>query len=187
MLEPMIEIGTGFKLPESIDLSTLNKLPIQVHKYGDPQPSKDTFRWMSYQNEGNISGSIDFARDCGKFFPEVANYTVEYLSNLLDMHLSPNFVNFMKTNGNITPHTDEVRKSCINIGIENTESAITRFYINDTHKDYCVKPGSVYLVDVSKTHAVHSTNNITRLLITYGFVQTFDQIYNKLKHGIHKK
>lgn len=178
---PLLEVGTGFKLPDSIDLSILDDIPVMVHKYGDEQPPKDVFRWMSYKNEGNVNGNIDFARDCGKFFPEVAEYVVWYLSELFDMKFSKEYVNFMRTSGDIVRHTDEVRRSCINIGIKNTDSAITRFYEETTALDFRVKQGSVYLLDVSKPHSVHSDDNSTRLLITIGFEKTFLQIYDKIK------
>lgn len=181
-IDPLVRIGTDFVLPTTINLSILDEIPVVVHKYGDPQPPKDVFRWMSYKNEGDVIGNIDFARDCGKFFPEVADYVVGYLSELFNMKFSGDYVNFMRTTGDIVKHTDEARKCCINIGIQNTNTASTRFYNSDnTYTDYTVIPGNAYLVDVSKPHSVHSSDNSTRLLLTYGMTYTSEQVYSRLK------
>jgi hypothetical protein len=175
----LVKIGEGFQLPSTIDLSILDDLPVYIHKYGSPQPPKGTFHWMTYHNENDITGDIAFARNCGQFFPEVAAYAKDYLENLLGSNLLASRVNFMKTTGDITPHTDEGRTCCINIGIRNTDAADTLFHLPDgTLERHVVEPGSAYLVNVSNTHSVKATRPVERLLITYGFGMTFDQILN---------
>lgn len=183
----MIKLGSGFQLPSSIDLSLLDRIPVLAHKYGDPQPSKETFHWMEY-HQGS-EGSIGFARDTGTFMPEVADYVVSYLSTLVDIKFDLARVNFMRTVGDVAPHTDEGgRLCCINIGVKGGPNAITQIGTNNDyptfdaeHTDYVVEDGCAYLLDVSRVHAVRAINAEPRLLISYGFGVTADKILSRVR------
>ncbi len=185
----MVKIGSGFQLPSSIDLSILDTIPVMVHKYGDPQPDKGTFRWMTYVDEGNYSGSIGFARNVSTFMPEVAEYVVDYLSGLMDIKFEPGRVNFMRTVGDVVPHRDEGgRVSCINIGVRGGPNAITRIGVHDNHEtfeaehiDHIVEDGCAYVLDVSRLHAVKAVNKEPRLLLGYGFGVQASAVLTRLR------
>jgi hypothetical protein len=185
MKEYMVEIGNDFVLPSHIDLSILDNIPTRVHNYGDPQPPKDEFSWMIYNipAEEYEPGLIGFARNSYKGLPEVADYTVKYLSRYFDYKFSVEYVNFIKTSGIVPFHIDEgTRKSCINIGIMGSENAITSFLCDDgSTKDYIVKHSSAYLVDVSTSHGVKTIIDKPRLLITYGIGLDFEDMYSRLR------
>lgn len=180
-----LHLADDFFLPPEIDLSILDTIPVVVHKYGDPQPNLDSFYWMTYSNEGNVIGEIGFARKCGTFFPEVATYVVNYLKGLTGINLDPARVSFMRTRGNILPHTDEARACCINIGIRDTESARTSFPKNNT--SIVMKPGSVYLIDTSSCHEVLELVPKERLLISCGFGVHFSKIQEAILNFNERK
>lgn len=182
IIQPMVKIGTGFKLPNNIDLSILDSLPVYIHKYGDKQPTLDHFSWMSYRSKYGHMGQIDFARACEIFMPSAAEYFINYLSKIIDITDILGSVSFIRTSGNVAAHVDEMRTSCINIGICNTESAITRFYNTDgTLSDFTVAVGDVYLMDVSKRHAVVTNNKSVRLLMSYNMTCSFENILCKMQ------
>ena len=182
----MVKITDGFQLSASVDLSVLDHIPIMDHPYGDSQPSNDVFRWMTYYN---ANGEIGFARNLGTFMPEVAECVVSFLSRCMEGSFDPHRVNFMRTRGSIDAHTDEGgRRCCINIGIRDSDAAITRTS-NDNryetfstcHTDHVVEVGSVYLLDVSRIHSVVALDSRERLLITYGFGATASQVLSRVK------
>lgn len=179
----MIKIADGFRLPESIDLSVLETLPVMSHPYGGLQPSNDVFRWMTYYD---ADGEIAFARNLGTFMPEVAAYTVEFLSSRVEGKFDPHRVNFMRTLGNVSPHIDEGgRNCCINIGVRGASNAVTQFAISDNfeaeHGECTVQDGCAYLLDVSRIHAVKSVKHEHRLLISYGFGVSFDDVLKRVR------
>ena len=182
----MLQIGSGFQLPPSIDLRVLDRLPVIDHKYGDPQPDSMTFKWMRYvQPEGYIS----FARNLGAYMPLVAYHVTEYLKTVIDVPIPFARVNFMKTAGCVGPHRDEGgRKSVINIGIRNASAAITRVSLDndfDTfeteYEDYTVEDGCAYVLDVDNVHAVLDQKGGERLLITCGFGVPARELLKRVK------
>jgi hypothetical protein len=185
----MIKIGSGFAFPATMDLRILDTLPVHVHKYGSPQPSVSNFMWMEYNNEGFHTGRISFCRNIGTHWPEAAYHVIEYLSSLLpDWPLDPNRVAFMRTYGNIAPHRDEGgRLCCINIGIRDSDVAVTRVSLDDDfdtfdreYEDHTVNDGCSYLLDVSRVHAVYQTSLGNRLLISYGFGVPAERVLSHL-------
>lgn len=180
--ESMVKIGENFKLPDYVDLSILDSLPIYIHRYGDKPPPVDHFNWISYRSKYGHMGQIDFARKCETFMPNAAEYLVNYLSKIIDITDISGSVSFIRTSGNVAAHIDEMRTTCINIGIRNTESAITRFYNTDgTLSDFTVAVGDVYLMDVSKRHSVITNSKSVRLLMSYNILCSFENILCRIQ------
>ena len=184
----MLKIGSGYQLPAGTDLSVLDRLPVHVHKYGDPQPDNQVFRWMQYASSTPDEGYIAFARNLGNFMPEVARSVADFLESKMDIQIDVHRVNFMKTVGYVGPHRDEVRTSVINIGIQNTDAAFTRESLDNDYdtfeteyEDTMVEIGSAYVVNVQNVHAVIPRSMKERLLITCGFGVTYDQLLTRLK------
>ncbi len=182
----IIKIGNNFSLDGIFDIGILTDIEEVIHEYGSEfNIPPDRFLWMNYSRP---EGTIGFTRNTSKFYPELADYVVKYLESLVDLKFYPERVHFIRTRGSIVPHRDEAgRKCCINIGIQNSNSAITRYSDIDKEEtfmqDYteCVcEDGSAYLLDTGKLHAVKGSN-MDRILITYGFGATFNQIRSKLR------
>lgn len=145
---------------------------------------------MEYKS---TTGNIGFARNVGAFFPAAAHHVVEYLAKLLpagwplDIHR----VIFMRTIGGVQPHRDEGgRRCCINIGIRDADTSITRTSRDDNfdtfdtnYDDFVVENGSAYLLDVSRVHAVIEKRPARRLLISYGFGVPFADMLAKINHA----
>ncbi len=181
-------IGSNFSL-NHLALDELKLLPELFHNYGDTFnniPSDKTV-WMTYKLP---EGSISFTRNTQIQFPEVAKTVVEYLSGIIDVPLLTERVHFLKTTGIVKPHRDEAgRNCCINIGVLNSDSAITKISDKDnidTFFDDCVdyqcKDGNAYLLNTQKLHSVIGSS-VDRFLITYGFGSSFDQILSKVRYG----
>jgi hypothetical protein len=180
------KIGDRFSLENVFDINLLNGVEEVIHEYGTEfNIPADKLLWMNYSRP---EGTIGFTRNTSKFYPELTKYVVKYLESLIDLKFYPERVHFIRTRGSIVPHRDEAgRKCCINIGIHNSNSAITQYSDIDAEEtfmqDYkeCVcEDGSAYLLDTSKLHAVIGDSR-DRLLITYGFGATYDQILGKLR------
>lgn len=187
----MIRIGTDFQLSSHIDLSILDNLSVHVHKYGSPQPdAAKEFYWMQYRDEGEIKGTISFARHLGLHWPEIGLYVADYVYEKTGFKIDPVRIAFMLTQGSVTPHRDEGgRRSCINIGIRNSDAAITRMSLDndfdtfDTeYEDFQVEDGCAYLVNVDNVHAVFAKDyERKRLLITCSFPTPYLELVNRLK------
>jgi hypothetical protein len=150
--------------------------------------------WQQYKS------NICFARNFYKAFPsdcEKIAYILEdikkelgdvtdpsdMLSLFLNSTIVPNNVNLMKIPCGVTiePHTDLNRKICVNIGLKNSNSAITyvsdyeeKDFWNNPAQTYQMEDGDMYLLNVKKTHAVKSIvsrdSNLDRYIITYTLV-----------------
>ena len=150
--------------------------------------------WQQYKS------NICFARNFYKAFPsdcEKISYILEdikkelgdvtdpsdMLSLFLNSTIVPNNVNLMKIPCGVTiePHTDLNRKICVNIGLKNSNSAITyvsdyeeKDFWNNPSQTYQMEDGDMYLLNVKKTHAVKSIvsrdSNLDRYIITYTLV-----------------
>lgn len=161
-----------------------------VHKYGTEFNVPEYPCWMTYKDEEGIVGSISFTRNTIKnpVLQEMVEKVVEIINNITisSFKPNPNRVHFIKTIGNILPHRDEAgRMCCINIGVKNSNSAITKisntnsyidFYNNSI--DYIIEDGVGFLVNTNNIHAVTGNLSIPRYLITYGFGSKFDNVCN---------
>jgi hypothetical protein len=177
------KVASDFSLDNVIDLTYLDTLPVVMHTYGKTTIIPEEFCWMSYRS--HTSGEISFTRHTNKFVPKFTNYVASFLANIIDVPILPERVHFLRTCGRVTPHVDEAgRKCCLNIGLKNSSSAITRIYSNGAINDFVCEDGSVYLLNTSIMHSVEGSDNISRLLITYGFGSTFDVIKSRLKNVI---
>lgn len=184
------KIGDNFAFDASIfDLVILDTLPIVYHTYGSQTQIPDELCWMSYA--GTEGGEISFTRNTHIYLPEVAKYVTAYMQQFvkIDLQLLPERIHFIRTRGTVNPHRDEPsRKCCLNIGLKNSNSAITN--IADTeniseflkgHDSYTCEDGSMYLLDTSRIHSVEGDPNVSRLLLTYGFTRDFKTIRSILK------
>lgn len=172
-----------------------SKLETVVHKYGTQFKIPDYPCWMAYKNEGNIEGSISFTRNT-KDNP-ILNEMIEKVMTVFKtifingLEPKPERIHFIRTIGNIVPHKDEAgRTACINIGLKNSSSAITRISndglyetFNKNNTPYIVKEGFGYLLNTNQIHSVESLNTEPRYLITYGFGVPFNTLTKHFKVG----
>lgn len=163
-----------------VDLSQFAGIPEHIHAYGTVQSfPTDELCWMSYVTP---FGKISFSRNTSVFVPELASSVVDFLRNRFAF--APFFeerVHLIRTVGDVKPHRDEAnRKSCINIGIMNSNSAKTIVYADEdirAYKTVTCEDGDVYLLDTAKIHEVVSVDKTKeRFLITYGFGAPFEKI-----------
>lgn len=162
------------------------KFDILLHKYGEKMQLFSHPCWMEYIIESDQKGSISFTRHTHKnpVLSEMVSEILEILKKILPdtISLNPERVHFIKTKGNIVKHKDESgRLTCINIGIKNSSTAITKisndgdydnFEYNNT--EHVIKEGHAYLLNTNQYHSVESDVNCERYLITYGFGIEYD-------------
>lgn len=163
-----------------------------VHKYGTTQHMVDYPHWMEYKNEGGLIGSISFTRNThvNKILNKMCINISETLKTIFFPTISiiPERVHIIRTSGSIPVHRDEsYRKTCINIGLKNSNAAITDISIdgirdnfNNSHASYILEDGYAYIMNTNSYHAVNSINNKYRYLITYGFKEDFDYLTQQI-------
>lgn len=173
-------------------ITEAEKLETVVHKYGQPFEVPDYPCWMQYLNEAKVPGSITFSRHTHKHpvLREMVDNIVKLLTPVFPKNMKPMVerVHFLKTAGSITAHRDEAgRMTCINIGLKNSSSAITKISndgilenFENNHTDYRLEDGAAYLLNTNSLHSVDGDINIDRYLITYGFGQSFEIMKNVL-------
>ena len=173
------------------------KLETVVHKYGSDFVIPDYPCWMEYRNEGNIEGSISFTRHTHKH-PILKEMTEKMFAIFkiifsISRPVLLERIHFIRTKGSVTVHKDEAgRNACINIGVRNSSGAITKISndniysnFNNNHSVITVLDGHGYLMNTNQYHAVESTNDQPRYLITYGFGNTFDILEKEFKNEVH--
>jgi len=178
------EIGDRFLLPTSFNKSILDTFKTIKYQVTLNHPPKSPPTWIQYQRDPSslIADNVFVFRGCKEHFPEVAEYTADYLSKIVGVPLFPEHVIFTKTIGSVPWHIDDFRKTCINIGIDNTESGITKIQAGDgTIIECMVKVNHAYLLDVSKPHAVDSIDGSSRLMISYGLNTNFFKMLNIIR------
>ena len=188
------KLASDFYVP--VDFNVLETLPEYEHVYGDKQMPPSTPHWMTYSKPRDDSwglepGKISFTRLTGTLMPEFVSSVVKKLEEKFGnvVPWDKDRVHIIRTTGFILPHVDEIRTAVINIGLKNSSSAETKFArsgsINDFRtgnvNTYICQDGGVYVLDVSKYHAVYSVTNSERYLITYGFGITYDELIKLLK------
>jgi hypothetical protein len=166
------------------------QLETVVHKYGGDLNILDYPCWMEYKNEGNIVGSISFSRHTSKH-PILKDMVLRVADILIPIvpSFTPNRIHLIRTVGSIPPHRDEGnRMCCINIGLKNSSSAITKisndgirenFSTNNTA--YTVEDGVGYLLNTNHLHSVEGDLHTPRYLITYGFGTKFEILKRVIK------
>lgn len=181
------KVGEKFQSNGLIDFNELDTLPIVTHLYGadfSNVPS-DQMCWMTY---GNSNGTISFSRNTKLKYPDFCNHVVSYLENLFDLKFYPERVHFIKTTGTVGIHRDEAgRNCCINIGLLNSDKAVTQIstendvsLFEENYHSYIVEPGCAYLLNTQLLHRVQSEEE-KRILVTYGFGATYEQVLSKVR------
>jgi hypothetical protein len=169
------------------------KLETVIHKYGGDFVIPDYPCWMEYRNEGNIEGSISFTRHTNKH--PILEEMVEKVFDIFKIIFPASRpvilerIHFIRTKGSVIVHKDEAgRNTCINIGVRNSIGAITKMSndniysnFNNNHSLTTVLEGHGYLMNTNQYHAVESTNDQPRYLITYGFGDKFDNLEKEFK------
>jgi hypothetical protein len=130
--------------------------------------------YINFQNECQI-----VADSLYKIKPEILEALNEIGILNADIKFIPHKVGLMRipAGTSILPHIDINRSICINVGLKNSNSAITHvsdfkvenFWSNPL-ETYKMEDGDVYLLNVKKTHAVKpadENNNLDRYIITY--------------------
>jgi hypothetical protein len=185
MIEALSKIPLSLSKEARYELAAAKLLPEIIHTYGDAEiqyPNK--VYWITYA-PGKINdkgGKISFSRN-SQLLTILNTETTAYLENLLKQKIDNTRLHLMRTYGNILPHVDEVRTCAINIGLENSESAITtvnkkpgKFIFIDTEDCLSVRcsVGTPYLLDVSKTHEVTADNpHSIRYMMTYSMRENY--------------
>jgi len=188
------KLATSFFV--DFDKSLLNDLPEILHSYGDAQPDARSAHWMTYSKPTTSSylehGQISFTGFTHFFLPKFTNDVFDRLNSVLGNKIpwDKTRLRLIRTRGYVLPHTDEVRHTCINIGLLNSDSAETHFGRTnqqsdfeppmDTNKFIC-QDGDVYLLNVKTVHAVYPIRDCDRYLITYPFSRDYTSILNLIK------
>jgi hypothetical protein len=155
----------------------LQSLPEIIHKYGEPKPEFLGSRWVTYAAQPDRY-RLSFLGSVVESMPEFASDVLGYLGGLLGEAPDPDGLALMRTIGSVPLHQDETRLCAINIGLYNTESAITSCYDATgmiVEQVRCTN-GSVYLLNTAAVHSVCSETFTPRFLISYALYQPFDVI-----------
>lgn len=196
----LIHVGDLFPLSDMQDvIDAAQNLRTHVHVYGNQQIALRDICWLTYNSyqgsNGNLDkhdGQISFSRNTYEHpkFKELIDSAIYSLTKYFSPHLiiNPYNVHLLKTKGNIYKHRDEnVRKSCINIGLINSSKSITRISNDDNFENfdknntqYCIKENNAYLLNTSVLHSVEGDNNIDRYLLTCSFNIDFEKMKSYL-------
>lgn len=185
--------NTKINLDADAIISKIQKTVISQNIKGNVlQDDSGIAFWQQYKS------GICFARNFYISFPEECDIIAHTLANIknelcsdntkpsdilslfLNSTIIPKKVNLMKIPSGVIvePHTDVNRSVCINIGLKNSNSAITyvsehqeKDFWNNPTDTYQMEDGDVYLLNVKKTHAVKyvatNASNLDRYIITY--------------------
>ncbi len=183
----MFDLGKIIEVNDFLEyINVVKSYETLTHKYGSEFQIPNYPCMMQYEAPG-LSGIITFSRNT--YLDEQLQPMCDKIVSILEKIFSPLIkfdpkrVHILKTTGTVVPHRDEAgRISCINIGIQNSSSAITKFSQADTldeynllHNECIAEDGHGYILNTSKFHSVVGTNT-ERYLITYGFGATYDQL-----------
>lgn len=190
----LIKIGNVLNTNDYLKyIDEAKNLETVVHKYGTPFNIPDYPCWMQYLNEGKVIGSISFTRNTilNPILSEMIDKIEQVLIPIFPKNFPPDKkkIHFMKTNGSIVKHKDEAgRLSCINIGIKNSSTALTKISNDGVYNNFetnfteiKVEEGAAYLLNTNQWHAVEGDLSIDRYLITYGFNKSFNEIKTMFK------
>lgn len=192
------ELDNNFVFPEFFSIEELMNLPIYKHIYGQPQENNPkTLFWTEYQPSSPEligTGSISFVRRLYVKYPKVANYVTDYLQTLFPIiKFDIGRVSIFKTKGTVGKHMDEAgRICCVNIGIKNAASAITRTSVTKDFKlfdkvasEIICQDNHAYLLDTSSVHEVVGLDLTTdRLFFSYAFGRDFNTINSCYKKDV---
>jgi len=183
----MFDLGKIIDINEFLPyIEIANSFETLTHRYGSDFQVPTYPCMMQYEAPG-LTGIITFSRNTYSDvrLRPMCDKIVSVLSGIFApvIKFDPNRVHLLKTTGTVIPHRDEAgRISCINIGIMNSDSAVTRFSEADTLEDYekshqyaIAQDGHGYILNTAKFHSVIGTD-VERYMITYGFGATYKQI-----------
>jgi hypothetical protein len=123
-----------------------------------------------------------------EFCEEVSSKILELSHGKIKIPVHQVFL--LRTVGDVLPHRDPIRKSCINIGL-NSCNAVTKFGKTNRFEDFDCDPansndflcreGDIYLLDVVKVHSVCQDDITPRHLITLSFAEPYSDLINIFK------
>jgi len=168
----------------------LSKLECPIHVVTNRAIDLTTPAWIKSEIffDGKYS-EISLLDGTWKLFPEMCKEIIDkiYQLSLKKIIVNVEDIRIIKTTGNVLPHRDQIRKSCINILI-NSEIATTMFSVNNSFDDYRLDPinvkkfvcrqGEIYLLDTKNVHSVQQDHNSSRYLISVSFMKTYNEILN---------
>lgn len=179
------EIFDHFMFADLIEI--VETLPLYKHQYGQKFETPEFPVWMTYLNKDNIPLPISFTRNT-HMDPRL-NRMCKSIADLLKNKFAYDFdykkIHCIKTSGMVPAHRDEGgRNCCINIGIKNSEKAITTVAKNKHETEinninsvnFTVKDGYAYLLNTNCLHKVNQNSDVNRYLITYPFTDLFENI-----------
>jgi hypothetical protein len=165
--------------------------PIVYRTYGTPPPVCNFPHWTAYQNRPPASGMNAFTDHINDESPlrEMQIQVARLIQPLLDdFNIVADRIRLMKSVGSLNRHIDEGgRRCCINIGLRNSSTAVTRYSygthidFQKTAKSFRVEEGHAYLLNTNILHDVVGDKSLTRYLITYGFRESYDEVFSKLR------
>jgi len=171
----------------NVDMLSID-IPTLPHVYGTTKSTlEDSPYWLEYQQSNGAQSNLQIAYGIYLAYPEITTEVCRYLGTIFDYPFRPHRVLFLKTTGNVGYHIDLDIRSAVNIGVLNSNSAITEFDDGDksmpfipTEEVQC-QDGHAYLLNVGARHAVRSIDSRSpRCFIRYGFSSSFASVQELL-------
>ena len=196
-MKNVYNFGKILELSEVLEFVNIaNNLETFYAVYGSTPDLPNYPCWMEYQNINKL-GAIAFSRKT--HLHPILHEMVKIIFYKFQGLFPKNFpiyeerIHFLRTRGSIPIHRDEAgRKSCINIGVKNSNIATTRFSLDGIYENFDksnesinLEDGYAYLINTGTFHCVQSSLNEPRYLITYGFQTDFETL-KKLFIETHK-
>jgi hypothetical protein len=194
-MENFVLLGRVLKNINEYDhyLTEVEKLEVVIQKYYHEMTIPEYPCWLRYENERNQIGSISITSNLHKH--SILSNLTKQIADLLNLtFLNKNFkfkstkINLIRTTGMIGIHQDQGnRLCCINIGLKNSNTAITKISndkdinnFENTYETLSVLDGYAYLMNTSNWHSVESLGNSVRYLITYNFSNSYSNLLELL-------
>ncbi len=182
------KIAENFQV--KIDTSKLKDIPTIFQQSTEDRKTRPVWIKHTRFTRAGDWAFVSFLENPYMIYPELCNDIVDKISYLSDnkINKSKEDIRFIRTEGDLIPHHDGTRHSCINIGLELSDSATTTFSINNSFDDYdCIPPnitgfnikqGEIYILDVKNVHAVHQISTEPRYLATLSFMEPYSYLLN---------
>lgn len=154
----------------------------------DKEPVLRTMNWRFYGGTYQPTGIFAISHNLADSEPYFVKYAETFFEDLLGSKPPKEKIQLIRTQGSIVPHRDIGHGCRINVGLINSDKAITRFHLKDdgtdaafstfkeqqNQNDVRCEPGSAYLLDNNIMHEVFSDTTEPRYLVTCLIKDPFD-------------
>lgn len=197
-MKNVIKVGKLFNASQFQNLIYETKnLKTYIQKYNDEFKIYNDPCWITYENERNIEGSISITTHLYKIESIVS--ILDKIASILNhsylgkvIHFKKSKINIVKTIGDVAVHKDQGdRMSALNIGLYNSNSAITKFGLNDNLQDFnynneklVVEDSYGYIINTLAFHSVSAYGKDERYLITYNIKEPFENIKKIINQNV---